>query len=60
MFDGYDSILNTAEACEALKVSRAYFYKLIISGKLKAYKEGRTYRIAKSELLDYVKRRTEN
>lgn len=58
MFEEYDSILSTAEACEALKVSRTYFYKLIITKKLRAYKEGRTYRIAKSELLDYVNRRT--
>ena len=31
MFEEYDSILSTAEACEALKVSRTYFYKLIIT-----------------------------
>ena len=45
-----DLILNTKEACQYLKISRPTYLKYITTGKIRAKKVGRGWRVLKSEL----------
>ena len=54
MFEGYADILTVEEAAEALRVGYNALYELLNSGKLKAYKNGRVWRIPKESIKSYV------
>ena len=45
MLNEYPDILTTEEACEALRVGYNALYELLQSGKLRAYRNGRLWRI---------------
>lgn len=55
MFDDYPDILSAEEAAEALRVRENAIYRLLNEGKLKAFKNGRTWRIPKDALKEYIK-----
>lgn len=54
MLEAYDDILSVDDACEALKVGHNVLYKMLNSGKLKAYKNGRVWRIPKESVRRYI------
>ena len=54
MFEDYPDILTVEEACEALRVGQNAMYQLLSSNKLKAYKNGRTWRIPRTALTQYI------
>lgn len=54
MFEQYDDVLTVDEACEALKVGHNMLYSLLNSGKLKAYRCGRIWRIPVAALREYI------
>ena len=54
MLEAYDDILSVEEACEALKVGHNAIYELLNSGKLKAYKNGRIWKIPKESVRRYI------
>ena len=54
MFEQYPDILTVEEACEALRMGYNAVYELLNEGKLKAYKNGRGWRIPKESLVRYV------
>lgn len=54
MFEQYPDILTVEEACEALRMGYNAVYDLLNDGKLKAYKNGRVWRITKQALIQYV------
>ncbi len=54
MFEDYPDILTVEEACEALRVGYNAMYELLNSGKLKAYKNGRIWRIPKDAIKKYI------
>lgn len=54
MFEGYADILTVEEAAEALRIGYNALYELLNSGKLKAYKNGRVWRIPKESLIGYI------
>ncbi len=54
MFEQYPDILTVEEACEALGMGYNAVYDLLNEGKLKAYKNGRVWRITKQALIQYV------
>ena len=54
MFEQYPDILTVEEACEALRMGFNAVYDLLNEGKLKAYKNGRVWRITKQALIQYV------
>ena len=54
MLNEYPDILTTEEACEALRVGYNALYELLQSGKLKAYRNGRVWRIPKAALTEFV------
>lgn len=55
MFDDYPDVLSAEEASEALRVRENAIYRLLNEGKLKAFKNGRTWRIPKDALKEYIK-----
>ena len=54
MFEQYPDILTVEEVCEALRMGYNAVYELLNKGKLKAYKNGRVWRIPKKSLAKYV------
>lgn len=54
MFEEYPDVLTAEEACEALRVGYNAMYELLNSGKLKGYRNGRTWRVPKAALKEYV------
>ena len=59
MFDNYDDILNVTDVAKALKIGNTQAYKLVRSGKLPAFKEGRAWKISKQSLTQYVRQSTD-
>ena len=53
MLNEYPEILTTEETCEALRVGYNALYDLLQSGKLKAYRNGRLWRIPKKSVIQY-------
>lgn len=54
MFEQYPDILTVEEACEALRMGYNAVYELLNEGKLRAYKNGRVWRIPKKSLVKYI------
>ena len=54
MFEDYPDILTVEEACEALRVGYNAMYELLNSHKLKAYKNGRVWRMSKIAVTEYI------
>ena len=54
MFEQYPDILSVEEACEALRVGYNAMYELLNNGKVKAYKNGRCWRIPKVALIEFI------
>ena len=58
MFDLYDDLLDIEAARELLRTSRNSLYKLLHSGDLKGYQQGRVWRIPKQAVIEYIKKRS--
>ena len=54
MIEQYPDILTVEEVCEALRMGFNAVYDLLNEGTLKAYKNGRVWRITKQALIQYV------
>ena len=54
MLQEYDDLLTTEEACEALRIGYNSLYGLLNSGKLKAFKCGRIWRIPKISIQTFI------
>lgn len=54
MFGEYDDMMTTEEAKEALKIGTNTLYKLLRSGKLKAFRLGRIWKIPKGKRQTYL------
>ena len=54
MFEQYPDILTVEEVCEALRMGYNSVYELLNEGKLKAYKNGRVWRIPRDVLKEYI------
>lgn len=57
MFENYDDILTVEEVAEALKIGTTQVYKLVRSGEMNAFKEGKNWRIPKKGVINYVTKR---
>lgn len=55
MLEEYPDILTVEEACEVLRVGYNAMYELLNSGKVKAYRNGRVWRIPKASLVDFIR-----
>ena len=54
MFEEYPDILTVEETVEALRVGYNALYELLNEGKVKAYKNGRVWRITKESIKKYI------
>lgn len=54
MLEDYPDILTVGETCEALKIGYNALYKLLQSGKLKGFRNGRTWRIPKLAVKQFI------
>jgi len=54
MFEQYDDILTIEDISEILKIGMTQAYKIVRSGQLKGYKEGKDWKIPKQALNDYI------
>lgn len=54
MFEAYDDILTILEVADILKIGASQTYKIVRSGQLKGYKEGKDWKIPKSCLIEYI------
>ena len=55
MLEMYDDLLTAEEACEALKMGKNALYELLASGKLKAFRNGRVWRIPRLAVEAYLR-----
>lgn len=58
MLEQFDYLLTVEEAQEILKMSRNCVYAILHSGELKGYQQGRSWRIPKQAILEYVSKRS--
>ena len=54
MLEHCDDFLTVEELCEVLKIGQNAAYALLNSGKLKAFRNGRVWRIPKEAVINYV------
>ena len=50
-----DTVLITQEACDYLRISRPTYVKYVHTGRIKATKAGKGWRVLKSELERFLK-----
>lgn len=58
MLEQYDDLLTTDEACEALKIGKNALYALLASGSLKAFRNGRVWRIPRRAVEEFICRKS--
>ncbi|MES5953954.1 MULTISPECIES: helix-turn-helix domain-containing protein [Bacillus] len=54
MFDAYDDVVPIEELMEMLDIGRNKAYELLQSGQIKSFKVGKSYRIPKICIQNYV------
>lgn len=55
MLENYAEILTVEEMCEVLRIGYNAAYKLLNDKKIKGYRNGRTWRIPKLAVIEYIK-----
>jgi excisionase family DNA binding protein len=58
MFENYDEILTIEELAEALRIGTSQAYKLVRTGAIKAFKEGKDWKISRQAVINYVIQRS--
>lgn len=58
MLECYDDLLTVDEATAALKIGKNALYRLLGSGQLKAYRNGRIWRIPRLSIEEYIRIQT--
>jgi excisionase family DNA binding protein len=56
MFENYDEVLTVDQVREILFIGKNTVYKLLNSGKIKSFKIGRTHKVPRQALEDYISR----
>lgn len=57
MFEKYDDIMTISDVAEALKIGSSQVYRILQSGQLQGYKEGKDWKIARIALENYVRKK---
>lgn len=57
MFEYLDDILTITDVAEILKIGSTHAYRIVRSGQLKGYKEGKDWKIPKTSLMEYIQKR---
>ena len=53
-----DPFLTVDESCELLKIGRNAMYSLLRSGEVRAFRNGRVWRIPREAISEYVRKHT--
>lgn len=54
MLEAYDDILTIPEVADILKIGTSQTYKIVRTGQLKGFKEGKDWKISKKCLIEYI------
>ncbi len=54
MFEHYSDLVTVEELCEMLSIGKNAAYQLLSSGKLKAFRYNRVWKIPKQGVIEYV------
>lgn len=54
MFSNYDEVLTVTDVAEILFIGRNTVYELLNEGDLRGFRIGKTWRIPKASLEDYI------
>lgn len=55
MLEGIDDLLTSEQVAEILKIGKNALYELLASGTLKAYRNGRVWRIPRQAVEEYIR-----
>ena len=55
MLEGIDDLLTSEQVAEILKIGKNALYELLASGSLKAYRNGRVWRIPRQAVEEYIR-----
>ena len=55
MLDQYEPIMTVQEVCEVLMVGKNTVYALIKEGKVESFRTGRTWKIKRDALSDFIR-----
>lgn len=58
IFNDPCEIITVDELCELLYIGKNAAYKILNSGELKAFRIGRTWKISKANLVEYINRKS--
>lgn len=58
MFEQYDEVVTPQELSEMLRIGMNQTYKILNEGLISAYREGRSWRISKQSVIDYISKRS--
>lgn len=58
MFESYEDILTVPELAEVLRIGTTQAYRILKSGKLSAFKEGKDWKIPKESVIQYISERS--
>ena len=56
MFESYDDILTPEEVAEALRIGMNAMYDKLRLGEIHGFRNGRSWRISKESLIEYVRK----
>ena len=59
MFSDYPDVMGRKQAAQALGMNATDFGEKVVSGEIRAYRDGRRWRIPKISLIEYVEKRLE-
>lgn len=54
MLESFEEVMTPDEVCEVLRIGKNALYELLSTGKLKAYRNGRVWRIPKKAIIEYI------
>ena len=54
MFEDYNDLLTVEEFCEMLSIGKNGAYQLLGSGKVKAFRYNRVWKIPKQAVVEYI------
>ena len=54
MMEEYPDVLTVEEACEVLRISSSTLYHLLSLGEIKGYRIGKTWRVPKLAIQEFI------
>lgn len=54
MLEMFPDIMDPNDVCEALRIGKNALYELLSTGRLKAYRNGRVWRVPKRAVVEYI------